>query len=200
MMKHRSVKPRFLSIFLGGIQEKPLRLLYCVGAAIVGALLLRYANFAFHVGDWLFTLSFWALPALAVSVLFGPAAGMITGALSHAGGTLLLSGALSLGATAYLWEYTLTAGLMGAVPGLYFIRFPRRCIPTYAYLLLAVASAVVIFPTLIDSAIAALLSGGSYSALLFPAAVCQIPLAALYALIIYWIYILYDRIVNPLNE
>ena len=193
-MQHRNVQPNFSKYTFGALREKPLRILYCIGLAVIAALLQRLCTIPLTIGGIDFALSFWAAPVLIAGILYGPAGGILTGVLAQ------MLATLALAAAPYRFAYTDSAALLGLIPSLFFLRLPKRSVPSYLYLLLACVSSLVATQALLNSGILAILSGGSYWELLWPSAITAALLAPLFALAAYYSYTLYDRIVNPLNE
>ena len=91
-MQHRVIKTGSFQLFIGQL-KKPVYILLCFGLAFISALLWRFVSVSFTLGSLSFTLSLWIVPVLLAGVLFGPAAGVLTGMLAQIAATLALSAA-----------------------------------------------------------------------------------------------------------
>lgn len=151
--------------------------------AAINIILARFLSFYLPLfGGNTVRIGLGNIPIFLAGLLLGPFAGAVTGIVADVLGTTMFSGM-------YFPGFTLSAALVGLIPGLLRFRFGEHF--TFPKTLLVIGITNLLASTILDTLWVCILWHVPYLTLLVPRAIIALPMILIYS----WItYILYRRL------
>ncbi len=153
----------------------------------INIILTRFLSFYMPIfGANTIRVGFGHVPIILSGVLFGPIAGAMVGAVSDFSGTLLFS------PFPYFPGFSLTAALTGFIPGVLFHYVIKGKI-SFGKIIGAVYLTEIITSILLNTLWLSVITGVSYSMLLYPRVISTCILSVVYALLV---YVLFSKLIK----